>query len=137
MTHLYLTHPELRAEQDQARRAWQAKDAELRRHIGKLFYLAGLLAGAEWDAIEGVLGGSLGLSTAEVDAASEEALSVLNDRFADASDKQRHFRELYELTAQVLTAHEEAGLASSDFVNALQSELRHWVSKRKNERRPA
>lgn len=137
MNHLYLTHPELRAEQDQARRAWQAKDAELRRHIGKLFYLAGLLAGAEWDAIEGVLGGSLGLRDADIDAAGEEALSVLNDPFADASDQRRHFRELYELTAQVLTAYGEAGLASSDFVNALQSVLIHWVSKRKNERRPA
>jgi hypothetical protein len=65
------------------------------------------------------------------------ARTVLNDPFADASDQRRHFRELYELTAKVLTAHGEAGLASSDFVNALQSELKHWVSKRKNERRPA
>jgi len=120
---------DLQDEQGKAFRAWETKEKELVGYLAKLFWLAGLVAGAERDALEEVLGGEIFLPDADIEAAESWALSVTNDASADKTDQLRVLRALFQLTRETMTAHGEAGSAATEFVHAMEAELRRWCKK--------
>lgn len=120
---------DLQDEQGKAFRAWETKEKELVGYLAKLFWLAGLVAGAERDALEEVLGGEIFLPDADIEAAESLALSVLDYPSADQSDQLRVLRELFQLTMEILKTHSESVSAASDFAHAMEAELRRLCKK--------
>lgn len=126
MTSRHLTPAELRGEQDQAWRTWQDKEKDLMGTLSKLLWLAGLLAGADHEAVESVLGGAVCLPDADIEAAEAGALALLRAGDLDQGDTRRLFAELYRLAAGATVAGGEASYAAGDFVHTLKYELQHW-----------
>ena len=129
MSSRHLTHAELRGEQDQTWHIWKGKEQELTGSLAKLFWLSGLLAGADREALEAVLGGGAGLPDSEVEAAETGALALLNAHAAKQDEARRLFGELYRLAAEATTAGSEAATAAGDFVHTLDAELKHLSKK--------
>lgn len=129
MTSRYLTLAELRGEQDQTWHIWKGKEDELMGFLAKLVWLSGLLAGADREALEAVLGGGACLADTQVEAAEVGALSLLSAHSSNQDEPRQLFGELYRLAAAATMAGTEAGSAASDFVHTLDAEVKHWSKK--------
>ena len=97
--------------------------------LAKLFWVAGLLAGADREALEAVLVGGAGLPDSEVEAAEAGALALLNAHSTNQDEARRLFGELYRLAAAATMAGSESAMAAGDFVHTLDAELKHLSKK--------
>lgn len=128
------TQSGLQGQQREAYGVWEAKDGELVGQLAKLFWLAGLLAGAERDELEEVLGGQFFLPDSLIETAEAGALGVMNEHQGEQGDRVSLFRVLSQLASEAIAAHSEAGAAACEFVQAMEAELRRLDRKYRIER---